>query len=98
MSVSLKNFLIEYTVYGKDGSIIHEGTTRAKKKESSFMAKARFGEHIEKKYGDRLGRLHIKSCREEGLFDNMFNQYKNGSNDSQIDALNKLFGGMGGGI
>ena len=88
---------MKYVVYGKDGSILHKGKTKAKKKESSFAAKTKFGAHVEKKYGEKFGRLEITSCEEENSFMNMFDQYKNESNASGIDNLNDLFGGMFGG-
>lgn len=85
---------MEYVVYGKDGEILKQGKIKAKNKESEFAAKSKFGAHIEKKYGDQFGRLEIKSCEEENSFMNMFDQYKNGSNDGGIDNLNNLFSGM----
>ena len=87
----LSNYLMKYEVYSETGKLLHEGKIKAKKKESEFAAKAGFGTHIEKKYGNCC-KLIILSCSKEfGLED--FGDIFNPKNGFDNDMFGGLFGG-----
>ena len=88
---SLKTYIITYIVYGKQGEILKQGKMKAKRKRSSFEAKTKFGEHIEKKYGDLFGRLIISDCKEDYDLDNLFNSEH--WNKPEAEKLRDLFSG-----
>lgn len=70
---------MKYKVYDESGKLIHEGQTKAKKKESEFSAKAGFGTHINKKYGNCC-KLVILTCTKEfdvGKFGDIFKNFGN---------------------
>ena len=69
---ALKDYLMEYVVYDKRGDVLKKGRIKAKKKRSQFEAKAGFGQYMEKKYSDTLGRLEITSCKQDFLMGDMF--------------------------
>lgn len=92
-----KDYLMEYIVYDKRGDVLKKGKIKAKRKRNEFEAKAGFGKHIEKKYGNTLGRLEITSCKDssfEDLFGNMFGN--NNGKTNKYDPLSNfgdIFGG-----
>ena len=75
-----KDFLIDYTVYAKNGTILKEnGTMKVKNKSDRLEAQIKFEEFLKKKYSD-FGKLIVHKCTEENIFNNPFGDiFKNSS-------------------
>jgi hypothetical protein len=86
------DYLMEYIVYDKNQEVLKSGIIKAKNKKSEFEAKAGFGKHIEKVYGENFGSLYIKSCKKDFNIDNIFGE-KSGSNNSP--NINDIFSQFG---
>ena len=85
--INKENFLIDYTIYGKDKSIIKNGKIRVKNKQGEFEAKCSLEKYLKKKYSD-FSTLVIHKCDVDILgssFDNI--------NPNIMSTFNRIFGG-----
>ena len=64
MSTRLSNYLIVYTAYDKNGSVIKDGKMRVKNKLSKFEAQCSFEEYLKKKC-ENFNKLVIHSCQDD---------------------------------
>lgn len=69
-----KIYIIEYEAYSISNELIKSGKIRAKNKSSEIEAKCEFEKYLKNKYNN-FGKLIIKSCKEEPIFNNIFNSF-----------------------
>lgn len=72
--MTLKTYLIVYTVYDNDNIVIHTGKLKAKNKMSEFDAKVKTEDHLKKKYPN-FHRLVIHQCRQDSIFGDIFSGF-----------------------
>ena len=78
--MNLKTYIIEYTVYGRDGLVLKTGTMRAKRKATAFEAQCKFELYLKGKY-PQFSRLVVHECKEDfDLFD--------------LSVFSDMFGGL----
>lgn len=69
---TLKNFVIEYKVFGVSGVLVKEGTMRIKRVQNAFFAKTSLDKHLRDKHKG-CGDVVMLSCKEEDSVTTMFN-------------------------
>ena len=67
----MNDYIIEYTLKAKDGSVLISGKMRAKNKATKFEAQAKFEKLLKKKYAN-FGQLIVHKCYVDVPFSDVF--------------------------
>lgn len=60
----MKNWVIDYTVTGTDGSVIDGGSTAVQNEPNAFFAKTNLGKRLQDKHGVPYEAISITKCCE----------------------------------
>jgi len=66
-----KTFIIEYSVFDKNGKILKNGKIKVKNKANSLEAQCMLDKFLEKRYKN-FGRLIVHDCKEEDSINSVF--------------------------